>query len=314
MSVGATPPRPRLPGARRRLPGGQLFVRAAGGRDGEPALFVHGLGGASTNWTDLMTLLADRLSGEALDLPGFGESDPPSDGRYSLDFHARAVAELAATRGQPVHLFGNSLGGAIALRVAAERPELVRSLTLVSPALPSYRPDRTDPLLPLLLVPGITGIVLAATRRESPERRARRVLELCYGDPLGVHPERIAQAADDIRRRRELAWNDDALVASLRGLVRAQLDPGPRNLWRQAARVTAPTLLIWGKRDRVVPVRLAERAAKALRARRLLVLDGVGHVAQMEQPDAVAAAVRDLLDEVVGKYPGAARPGDTARH
>lgn len=105
-----------------------------------PALLVHGLGGSSQNWSALMPLLTDVLDSEAVDLPGFGDSPPPDDGNYSVTGHARAVIRLLDAGGRgPVHLFGNSLGGAVATRVAAVRPDLVRTLTLVSPALPEIR-------------------------------------------------------------------------------------------------------------------------------------------------------------------------------
>lgn len=100
-------------------------------------LFVHGLGGSAANWTALMARLGGDLDGEAVDLPGFGESAPPADGDLGLSGHVRAVTGYLEASGRgPVHLFGNSLGGAVAVRLAALRPDLVRSLTLVSPALP----------------------------------------------------------------------------------------------------------------------------------------------------------------------------------
>src|SRR5438309_1353062 len=83
-----------------------LLVRRTPPQGNEPALFVHGLGGASTNWTDLMGLLADEVDGAALDLPGFGWSDPPTGPTYRLGVHVRAVVETLERwdRG-PVHLF-----------------------------------------------------------------------------------------------------------------------------------------------------------------------------------------------------------------
>jgi len=99
---------------------GTLSVRQAPALDpatAEPALFVHGLGGNATNWTDLMALLRDRIDGVAVDLPGFGWSPPPRDGDFSLRRSADSLADLVETRtdGRPVHLFGNSMGGAIAV-------------------------------------------------------------------------------------------------------------------------------------------------------------------------------------------------------
>ena len=283
-----------------------VFVRRAGGTGTEPALFVHGLGGSSTNWTDLMALLRDRVDGEALDLPGFGRSDAPSRG-YALGTHVRTVIRRLERRGAPSHLFGNSLGGAVATRVAAYRPDLVRTLTLVSPALPSLRPRRgSDPRLPLLLVPGLDVLARRQLARADPEQRARAVIRLCYADPSAIAPQRVAEAVEEVRRRSGLAHDGDAFTRSLRGLVAAYLEPGRRSLWRQAARVAAPTLVVWGTEDRLVDVALAPRAARTIPDARLMVLDGVGHVAQMERPETVARAVLGLLDEVAAR-PAAGR-------
>ncbi|MFC7719162.1 alpha/beta fold hydrolase [Nonomuraea recticatena] len=119
---------------------GDVHVRSTPeGTAAEQAVFVHGLAGSATNWTDLMGELRDLVTGHAIDLPGAGYSPAPEDGDYSLSAHARAVIALMEHTG-PAHLFGNSLGGAVAVSVAATRPDLVRSLTLISPALPDLLP------------------------------------------------------------------------------------------------------------------------------------------------------------------------------
>ena len=98
---------------------------------------VHGLGGAATNWTDVMDLLRDRLRPVAPDLPGFGFSPPPADDDYSLRGHARAVTELVERvgAGQPVHLMGNSLGGTVSTVVAATQPDPVSYTHLTLPTI-----------------------------------------------------------------------------------------------------------------------------------------------------------------------------------
>ncbi|GAU65320.1 putative peptidase S33 family protein [Streptomyces sp. NBRC 110611] len=267
------------------------------GRVREPALYVHGLGGSSQNWSDLMPLLADRLDGEAIDLPGFGQSPPPADGNYSVSAQARTVIRHldAAGRG-PVHLIGNSMGGAAATRVAAARPDLVRTLTLVSPALPELRPQLTAVPTALLAVPGVATLFSRLTRDWTPERRTREVLALCYGDPGRVSPEGFGAAVDEFTRRLQLPYFWEVMERSARGLVNAYTLGGQHNLWRQAERVLAPTLLVYGGRDRLVSFRMARRAAAAFRGARLLTLPEAGHVAMMEYPEAVARAVRDLLD------------------
>ncbi|WP_433858112.1 alpha/beta fold hydrolase [Streptomyces kronopolitis] len=287
-----------------RAPDGHPAERAAPGaaddgatRPREPALYVHGLGGSSQNWSDLMPLLADRLDGEAIDLPGFGLSPPPDDGNYSVSAQARAlIRHLDAAGRGPAHLLGNSMGGAAATRVAAVRPDLVRTLTLVSPALPELRPQRTAVPTALLAVPGIARLFSRLTHDWTPERRTREVLALCYGDPGRVSPEGFNSAADEYARRLELPYFWEVMERSARGLVNAYTLGGQHNLWRQAERVLAPTLLVYGGRDRLVSFRMARRAAAAFRGSRMLTLPEAGHVAMMEYPEAVARAVRDLLD------------------
>ncbi len=296
------PPVPPWPGNTVGVEGYALYVRRAGHPDAPPAVFVHGLGGSSNNWTDLVALLADRVDAHAPDLPGFGRSGPPVGGRYGLDTHAGAIAAYIASldRG-PVHLLGNSLGGAVSVRLAAEHPDLVRSLTLVSPALPQYRFRRiSDPRLALMLLPGIATLVDRERARATPERVARDVLALCAVDPSLIHADRIRDLAAEVERRRTLPWAATALSGSLRGLVRSYFEPGPRNLWRQLGTIDVPTLVVWGDHDRLVPAALGPAAVRRLRDGRLLAVADAAHVAQIEQPEIVADAVRELFDETEG--------------
>ncbi|MFC8506170.1 alpha/beta fold hydrolase [Streptomyces sp. NPDC057411] len=282
------------------LPGLTLTVRARPGETAglPPALYVHGLGGSSQNWSALMPLLADLVDGEALDLPGFGDSPPPDDGNYSVTGHARAVIRLLDSTGRgPVHLFGNSLGGAVATRVAAVRPDLVRTLTLISPALPELRAQKTAWPTALLALPGVAPLFARLTQGWTAEQRVRGVLALCYGDPGRVTDEGLRHAVEEMERRLELPYFWDAMARSSRGIVDAYTLGGQHGLWRQAERVLAPTLLVYGGRDQLVSYRMARRAVAAFRGSRLLTLPDAGHVAMMEYPETVAAAVRELITD-----------------
>jgi pimeloyl-ACP methyl ester carboxylesterase len=289
---------PPWPGRHVSTGGVDLHVRYTPDPDPElpPALFVHGLGGSAQNWTDLMGELRGVLAGEAVDLPGFGHSPPPRGDDYSLAGHAAAVIRLLehSERG-PVHLFGNSLGGAVATRVTALRPDLVRTLTLISPALPHLRPRRVNTLIGLYGVPGLSGLIGRRIAARSAEQRARDMVANVYADPSRVPEARRAEIIEEYRRRRELAHSMPAVVGSLRGLMRSFVDRGETSLWRQAAGITLPTLLVYGRQDRLVDPGTALRASATFRVSRLVVLPDCGHVAMMEHPELVAGAFRVFL-------------------
>jgi pimeloyl-ACP methyl ester carboxylesterase len=275
-----------------------LHVRETPGPDGVPAVYVHGLSGSATNWTDLAALLGTRAAGTAVDLPGFGLSRPLASRDYSPAGHADALLCFLAGRGRPVHLLGNSLGGAVALSVAARRPELVRTLTLVSPAMPDRRPDPrrvSDPRLLLAMLPGVGRRARAELAALDARTRAEQVVRLCFGDPSLASEHRLVEAAAEIEARGRQEWAREAMERTGKAMLASWLRG--ESLWSVAARVQAPTLVVWGDRDRLVAPRLARRTAAAVRGR-LLMLPGVGHIAQIEAPDLVARAVAGMWDAV----------------
>lgn len=297
------------PGRLLRLDAGEVFVRSTPAQPGaEPAVFVHGLGGSALNWTDLMARLAEPpatsdtgspaavLAGDAIDLPGFGFSPPPEDGDCSLNARVAAVISLIERRADgPVHLVGNSLGGAISTRVAARRPELVSTLTLISPALPDLRPRPMPARLALVAMPGVGRWVLNRMLEMPPERRADSSIADLFADPSRLQPERRAEAIAEVIRRDGLGYSVDVLLASTRSLLAEYTRPGSGSLWHDAANVTAPTLLIHGSHDRLVMPTMAVRAARTFPNCRVVLLPRVGHVAMMERPAQVAAEMREFL-------------------
>jgi pimeloyl-ACP methyl ester carboxylesterase len=122
-------------------------------------------------------------------------------------------------------------------------------------------------------------------------------MHLCYGDPARVSPEGFSNAVEEMDRRLQLPYFWDAMTRSARGLVNAYTLGGQHALWRQAERVLAPTLLIYGGRDQLVGHRMCRKAARSFRDSRLLSLPEAGHVAMMEYPEVVARAFRELLAE-----------------
>ncbi|MGH3520456.1 MAG: alpha/beta hydrolase [Haloechinothrix sp.] len=266
------------------------------------AVYVHGLGGSSTNWTDLGAQLAPWASGIALDLPGFGFSEPDRDFDFSLAAQVAALERyVAGLDVGPVHLLGNSMGGAISALFAARRPDLVRTLTLISPAVPDLRPDPrrlSDPRMALAFLPLVGPRARRQLAALTPRQRAQQVIELCFADPSAFPQRRLDELAEEHGARMALKWATPALARSTVQIFRTWLTPGGGSLWSVLPGITAPTLVIWGTEDKVVSVRKAERAAKALPNGRLLVLPRTGHVAQMERPAEVARAVLGMWHAV----------------
>ena len=289
-------PIPHWPGRLVDLGDQKVYVRSApAAGDAEQALCVHGLEGSSRNWTDLMDLLRSRLACDALDLPGFGDSPPRPDGRYSITALAQTVTALIQKRG-PVHLIGNSLGGAVCVKVAATRPDLVKTLTLISPALPDLRPRLDLVRFPVVGLPRIGPRLIRQYQAAlPPERRVAAVIATCYSNP-GLYPQaRFAAEVAELSRRDSLEYAAAALMGSARALTAEFLHKGRHSPWRDVTRVTAPSLVIYGQHDRLVDPRAAGRAAHSFPDARIVVLPRTGHVAHMEHPDAVAAEMAILL-------------------
>lgn len=294
-------PTPPWPGREYDLPGIQLHVRETPGpADGPPVVYVHGLGGSARNWTELAGQLSGRAHGFALDMPGFGRSKPLMGHRPTLDSMAEIVIQaITKLCDGPVHLVGNSMGGSIALLVAAGRPDLVRTLTLISPAMPDLRPDfrrLSDPRMVLAYLPVIGRRARRALAATTPRERAERLLRLCFAEPERISDGRLELAVEEYTEQLTKPWAGTALVLATNALLRAWLRFGRNSLWKIANTVATPALVVWGEADRLVTVRKAPRTAKALPNARLLVLRNTGHVAQMERPDTVARAILGLWD------------------
>src|SRR6266536_2705220 len=293
-----TEPIPHWPGRLVSLGDHEVFVRSAPvpDTDAEPALFVHGLEGSSRNGTDLIDLLRSRLACEAMDLPGFGDSPPRPDGRYSIAALAQSVIALIQRQSKPVHLIGNSLGGAVAVKVAATRPDLINTLTLISPALPDLRPRLDLVRFPVVWLPRLGPRLIRQYQAAlPPERRGAAVIATCYSNP-GLYPQaRFAAEVAELGRRDSLEYAVAALMGSARALSAEFLRKGRHSPWRDVARITAPSLVIYGQHDRLVDPRAAGRAAHVFTDARIVVLPRTGHVAQMERPGLVAVEIGILL-------------------
>ena len=250
-----------------------------------------------------MDLLRPALACEALDLPGFGDSPPRPDGRYSIAALAQTVTALIEKQNRgPVHLMGNSLGGAVCVKVAATRPELIRTLTLISPALPDLRPRLDLIRFPVMGLPRLgPRLVRQYQVAMPPERRVADGHRYLLQQPRAV-------PAGPVRRRSGRTQPPGLPRATPRPPWWAARERSPpsscerarRSPWRDAARITAPVLVIYGQHDRLVDPRNAGRAAHAFKNAKIVVLPRTGHVAQMERPGLVATEIGMLLGHSAG--------------
>lgn len=314
-----TQPIPNWPGRMVRLGSGQQVWLAEttpqpgqGTGRGELVVCVHGMTGDATNWTDLMAELTPEFDAVAVDLPGSGFSPPPRTRRgYSITALAGTVIELIETLGRetgsgPVHLIGNSMGGAVALRAAARRPDLIRTLVLVSAALPDRRLRRPTAHFPVIALPLLGTRLISRFRRLPAEKRIAGVMQACYYDPGAVHPARVALATAELRRRDELGYDAEVIALAARALVAETLRPGAFSLWRDAERLRVPALVLFGDHDQLVSPSLAARAVRAFHGARVMVLPRTGHLGQMEQPAKIASLFREMVDSARAER----RPGE----
>ncbi len=280
-----------------RVGGGELLVRDTPGAAKElpPALFVHGLGGSSLNWTALGLLLNDTVRGLAPDLPGFGRT-PPQPGVGGIRQQAELLSQLIDTEfDQPVHLFGNSMGGAAAVALAAQHPEQVASLTLISPALPHPRASAIAVWFTALATPRLGKVVLERSARLPFDRRLKAGMSMIFGDPRSLTPDVLEAYEKELRRRDSQPWGYQTTLEAARSVLLSSLAPPRRSLWADAARVSCPVQLVYGGKDKLVDASIRMKAQRSFPDARLLYLPKSGHVAQMEHPQEVERAFRQLI-------------------
>ncbi len=255
------------------------YVRAG---QGPPLVLVHGFGSSLYTWADVLPELARSHDVVALDLPGFGGSGLPK--ALSFEHLPGAVVGLMDRLGlERASLAGNSLGGATVAWIAATQPRRVERLVLIDAAGFQLNASERPLLVRLLALPG------ASLLQRLPLRRAivRTALRQTFADPSRISDEDLDEYVAPALRPEV---GEAALV-----LARYQ-GPGPDALRALLGRVRAPTLVVWGREDRWIPLEHAERFHQALPGSRLVVLDGAGHLPQEERPDALLRLLHEFLD------------------
>ena len=284
--------------------GGPVHFADFGG-SGPTMVLVHGLGGSHLNWLAVGPALAARARVLAPDLAGFGRT--PLAGRSA---HVRANAQLLdrfidAVAEGPATLIGNSMGGLLAMMEAERQPEKVTRLVLVGAAQPRPPGTRFDPVVALTFaayaVPGLGEQFMRwRAARRGPEGLVRDTLQLVCADPGRVPAEVVAAHVALARDRMDrMPWGNQAFLEAARSIVITLARR--REVHAMIGRIAAPALLVQGTRDRLVSL-AASRATAALRPDwTLAVLEGIGHVPQLEAPERFVATVTGWLDGNVGR-------------
>jgi pyruvate dehydrogenase E2 component (dihydrolipoamide acetyltransferase) len=254
--------------------GGRQVRYAGAGQDGDVVLFVHGYGGDRNSWLFLQAPLAARYRVYALDLPGHGTSSKDvGDGSVGLLADA-VIGVLDAIGADRAHLAGHSLGGAVALSAAARNPARIRSLTLIAPA-------------------GFGRDINAGYLRGFADAQTRRELKPVVGQLFADESLVTRQVVDDLLAYKRLDGVDEALHTLLGTL----LSPDGETQGIDAAAAVAaiggavPVTVVWGTEDRIIPPGQAEAVAGGA----VHLLDGAGHMAHMERPAEVQAAVEEAI-------------------
>jgi pimeloyl-ACP methyl ester carboxylesterase len=273
------------------------YVDFGGADDGPDVVLVHGLGGSHLNWDLLAPLLTPHARVLAVDLPGFGRSEP-GDRRATVHANVAVLGRfMDRVVGRPAVLVGNSMGGMISILCSARSPERVTGLVLLDAALPGPR-RAVDPLVVatfgLYAVPFVGERFLWLRRvRQTPLTRVRTLMRLVGVDPDALPASFIDRSVALIEGRQDVVGMDKAFLAATRSLLLVLADP--RQYRAAMARIEAPVLMLHGDVDRLVPVQAAREVAAAHPHWRYVELGGIGHVPQLQVPDRVAGEVLDWL-------------------
>lgn len=266
--------------------------------DAEPALFLPGLGTPALSWGECVDAMRHRFDGHVLDLPGFGRSQHANQRRFTVQSMTEFVVRwLEHSERGPVHLFGSSLGGLLAIRAAALRPKLVRSLTLIAPAMPYLRGPSHLRYIAAISVPGGAALArkwLARLTNQDIQHWFRQALTRHCVDPERITDQRFTEAVAEMEHCLRGATFPDAIIGTLRSALRMFLLSyvwKPGSPWWFAQQLSTPTSLFWGGRDHIFPVELAPKVAAAIAGSRLRIFDDLGHIPHVEAPDRLAAAI-----------------------
>ncbi|WP_094980935.1 4,5:9,10-diseco-3-hydroxy-5,9,17-trioxoandrosta-1(10),2-diene-4-oate hydrolase [Rhodococcus pyridinivorans] len=268
----------------------RLHYHEAGVGNDTTIVLLHGGGPGASSWSNFarnIPVLAQRFHVLAVDQPGYGRSDKPTEHPQYFVHSASALKDLLDTIGitDRVHLLGNSLGGGAAVRFALDYPERAGRLVLMGPgglSVNLFAPDPTE---------GVKN--LGRFSYEPTRENLEAFLRIMVFDQSLITPELVEERFASASTPESLA----AAKAMGKSFSRAEFEKGM--LWRDAYKLRQRVLLIWGREDRVNPLDGALVALKMIPRAQLHVFGGCGHWAQLEKFDEFNRLTADFLTDGV---------------
>jgi pimeloyl-ACP methyl ester carboxylesterase len=268
------------------LHGHQVIYRIAG--SGPAVLLIHGMINTSRHWRELALRLAGDYTVIAPDLIGHGDSATPR-GDYSLGAHAAAIRDLLAALGvRSATVVGHSLGGGVAMQFFWQFPERVDRLVLISSG--GLGP-KVSPLLRVAAMPGASTAVALASRPRVLAALTALAAELERRDPgRGVYLDAVVRALRPLQG----AGQRRAFLQTLRAVIdaRGQRVSAVDRLYLLGP---TPTMIVWGERDRTIPLEHGRAAHEAIPHSRFETLPRAAHFPHLEDPEGLAAVLCDFL-------------------
>jgi pimeloyl-ACP methyl ester carboxylesterase len=250
--------------------------------DPAPIVLLHGTSASLHTWDGWAAALSSRRRVIRFDLPGFGLTGPSTDGVYGIERYVETVVAIADGLGvQRFVIAGNSLGGYVAWATALAHPQRVDRLILVDAAGYPVQAQSVPLAFRIARTSGLNRLM----RDVLPRSLVETSLQDVYGDPTKVTPALVDRYFDLATRE----GNRAALVARFE-----QTQPG--TMASRVREITAPTLILWGGRDRLIPPAFGTRFADDIPGSALVVFDTLGHVPHEEDPAATVAEVQRFLD------------------
>ncbi|MBA6296435.1 alpha/beta hydrolase [Colwellia sp. MB02u-9] len=249
--------------------------------DQEPIVLIHGTSASLHTWDGWVEVLKEQRRVIRFDLPAFGLTGPDPQNNYKIEHYAEVViAVLDKLQINKSVLAGNSLGGYIAWATAVLHPDRVSKLILVDASGYPYE-STSIPLAFKLSKNPVTSLLL---NNVLPKSLVARSVKNVYGNPDLVSDELVER------------YYQLSLRESNRSALKARFEqtlPGP--LAKKIQTIKQPTLILWGKKDQLIPVKLGVQFAQEIANSQLIVFDKLGHVPHEEDPQATVSAVIKFL-------------------